>query len=262
MDSLLLVATHLTLRKKLRWWRLLLAAVCGVAITVCTPLVNGAWTYVLKAICLVVITFVANGRRFWLRYVLVFSAYTALLGGTIVALFWILQIDFDVNTSISYFHGVPISLYILAVVLFATSVYLVVVYIRNARKHDAFMCRVTVSWQGNIVQDKKAFLDSGNSLCVGGVPVCFVLPPLDKQLRKAVAEAIIEGNAIKVNYATMSGDVCTFGIVGTVEYKGNTVDAIFALPKTGRRANYEILLNNAFLEVRDETTTTTKANTQ
>lgn len=261
IDSLLLCATHLTLRQKIRWWRIALSALFGSASAIAITFVNGIWAYLVKLACLVVMTLIANGKKLLIRYCLIFSAYTALLGGLLIALFYLLQGSIDVGAVITYFNGVPLSLYVLAVVLLCVVAYLVVNYIRQSKRIDAYTARVTVSWADKQYDNVTAYLDSGNSLRQEGLPVCFVMPPLDKRLKGSITDAVLTRRATTIRYTTMAGEVQTVAIRGTISYRGNDFEVLLALSRSKRSAPYTILLNNSFLEVQDETTTATKTDT-
>ncbi|MCM1043160.1 MAG: sigma-E processing peptidase SpoIIGA [Corallococcus sp.] len=250
-DCLLLTLAALTLKIKAKVWRIALGGVIGTACAFVSPLLGGAWLVAFKFACVVPMCAVVCGRRKLLRYISVFCAYTFASGGAITAMFNLLDADFSFEEGyFGYYADIPLGMYVLGVSTVAYLAYAVAKYVGNVRRISAHIVEVDVEILGKH-RKVKGFLDSGNVLSEGDVPVCFAMGSLKKTLKEALAEGVLCGTVTKLYYTTMSGNTSALAVKCNLTVNNCTRQVYLAYPKAAS-VHYEILLNAAFLEVQNE----------
>lgn len=193
MNTLLLYAAFLTLRQKPRVWRVLLSALLGTACALALPLLKApAWAaFLLKLVVALLMTLIVLPKfklKYYIMSNLIFVAYTFVLGGAILGLFYMTGTDFKAMSALNYTWGVPIGLYAAGIGLFVYLAFNITRYISAAKKRAAFMRKVRLSLNGRVFE-LKGYVDSGNLMESDGLPVCFVL---DKRLSKFAAELLAQ----------------------------------------------------------------------
>ena len=252
IDSLLLWAVALTLRISYKWWRIALGGVVGAACAVVSVFVSGFWLYLLKAACLFFMCVVAVGfgkKLFW--HILLTLAYTFVLGGAVIGLFNLFQIDYLNGDGQFYQMKVPLFVYAIAVALVAFLCYSIVVYVKNAKKVTPYRVKVQIELDKSYVVD--GFCDSGNSLSYDGAPVCFVTKSF-KGFADYFVRQTLSGRVVEIEVATVAGAQKVAAVEGKITVKGAKKGTLkceqkkvyLALPKEKCQTEYNILLSNEF----------------
>ena len=244
IDSLLLLAVAMTLRISYKWWRIALGGGVGAACAVVSVFVSGVWLYLLKAACLISMCVVAVGfgkKLFW--HILLTLAYTFVLGGAVIGLFNLFQIDYVNGDGQFYEMKVPLFVYVLAVALVAFLCYSIVIYVKNAKKLTPYRIKVQIELDKSYVVD--GFCDSGNSLYYNGVPVCFVTKSF-KGLADYFVTQTLCGRVVTIDVATVAGTQKVSAVEGKITVKGEQRNIYLALPKEKCQTDYNVLLSNEF----------------
>ena len=244
IDSLLLWAVAVTLRISYKWWRIALGGAVGAACAVVSVFVSGFWLYLLKAACLLAMCIVAVGfgkRLFW--HILLTLAYTFVLGGAIIGLFNLFQIDYLSGDGQFYQMKVPLFVYVLAVALVAFLCYSIVIYVKNAKKVTPYRVKVQIELDKSYVVD--GFCDSGNSLHYEGAPVCFVTKSF-KGFKEFFVRQTLLGKVVEISVSTVAGVQKVAAVAGKITLNGEQKEVYLALPKEKCQTEYNILLSNEF----------------
>ena len=244
IDALLLWAVALTLKIPYKRWRLGLGGAVGATCAVVSVYVTGFWLYLLKAACLIAMCVVAVGlgkKLFW--HILLTVAYTFVLGGAIIGLFNLFNVDYLNGDGQFYQMKVPLFVYVLAVALTGFLCYSVTVYLKNAKKSAAYRVKVQIELDKPYTVD--GFCDSGNSLTHDGIPVCFVTKSF-KGFADYFARQTLGGKAVEVDVATVAGTQKVAAVEGKIAVKGEQKKVYLALPKEKCQTEYNILLSNEF----------------
>lgn len=244
LDFLLLFAAAKTLKLPFKIWRIVLGAAVGALCAVVSVWVKGAWTYFVKAACLAAMCFVAVGwgkKLFW--YILLTCAYTFVLGGAVVGLFNLFNIDYLNSDGQFYEMRVPLFVYVLAVAAAAFLCYSIVAYLRQAKKILPHTVKITVQLDKSYAA--LGFCDSGNTLCHNGVPVCFVTKKFGG-FADYFAKQVLGGNAVDVTVATVAGSKTVKAVEARVVANGKDSKVYLALPADKCQTIYNILLSNEF----------------
>ena len=246
IDCLLLWAVALTLRISYTWWRIVLGGAVGAACAIVSVFVHGIWLYLLKAACLILMCIVAVGigkKLFW--HILLTFAYTFVLGGAIIGLFNIFQIDYVNGDGQFYQMNVPLFVYVIAVALVAFLWYSIVIYIKNAKKASPYRKKVQIVLDKSYTVD--GFCDSGNSLYHNGTPVCFVTKSF-KGFADYFACQTLCGRAVDIDVATVAGEQKVIAVEGKIALNGEEIKVYLALPKEKCNTEYNVLLSNEFCD--------------
>lgn len=245
IDGLLLWCAAKTLKLSAKWWRILFGAIIGTLCALFSVYVQGIWLYVIKFATLLIMCVVAVGfgkKLFW--HILLTLAYTFLLGGAIVGLFELFNVNYVNDGGTFYELNVPLFVYVIAGALVAFLCYSVAVYFKGLKKIAPHLVKATVTL------DKKynvsAFLDSGNTLTHNGLPVCFVTKQFGN-FAKYYAEQVICGKACSVAVNTMAGETSVCAVECLITLNGVEKQAYLALPKGKSPAPYNVLLSNDFI---------------
>ncbi len=252
-DCLILWAVNSTLRLRGKRWRVILGGVVGTACAFLTVFLKDVWGIVLKTVCLFAMCVTACGfgkKLFW--HILLTAAYTFILGGAIIGLFYLFGTDFAAGVNLSYSSEVPIGLYVLGAGIFVFLARAVLSYIRTARHRQPFTKKIKIVC-GSVKEEAYGFLDSGNSLRKDGVPVCFAMKSLRKKISREVAEAILKGCAESISLETVTGRQNVFAVKAEITLDNKRYGVYLALSENSSDVEYAVLLNAAMLEVNDET---------
>lgn len=244
LDFLLLFAAAKTLRLPVRRWRIFLGACVGVVCAVVSVYVTGVWAYVVKAACLFVMCFVAVGwgrKLFW--YILLTCAYTFVLGGAIVGLFNLFNVDYLNSNGQFYEMRVPLFVYVLAVAAVAFLCYSIVTFVCQARKIAPHTVKIAVKLEKTY--NAVGFCDSGNTLCHNGLPVCFVTKKFGNFAEYFVKQILL-GKAEEVVVTTVAGSKTVRAVQASIEANGKNIKVYLALPADKCQTVYNVLLSNEF----------------
>lgn len=263
MNTLLLYAAFLTLRQKPRLWRVLLSALLGTLCALAMPLLKiPSWvSFILKIAVALLMTLVVLPKfklKYYIMSNLIFVAYTFVLGGAILGLFYMTGTDFKAMSAFTYSATVPVGLYVVGVALFAELVFNVVRYISSAKKRSAFMRRVKLAVGGRTFL-LNGYVDSGNLLESDGLPVCFVL---DKRLSRFATELLAQSITLPsaktdekfkvIFYETVAGArqraYAFKPDLFEVEDKPKEVYVALAGKKMRKGGQFDILLNSSLEE--------------
>ncbi|MCH5160177.1 MAG: sigma-E processing peptidase SpoIIGA [Clostridiales bacterium] len=244
IDSLLLWAVALTLRISYKWWRIALGGAVGAACAVVSVFVGGVWLYLLKTACLLSMCVVSVGfgkKLFW--HILLTLAYTFVLGGAVIGLFNLFQIDYVNGDGQFYQMKVPLFVYAIAVALVGFLCYSIVIYVKNVRKTAPYRVQVQIELDKSYTVD--GFCDSGNSLYYDGIPVCFVTKSF-KGFKDYFVRQTLCGKVIEIEVATVAGTQKVAAVAGKIALKGEQKKVYLALPKEKCQTEYNILLSSEF----------------
>ena len=244
IDTLLLWAATLTLKIPYRKYRVFLGGTVGAACAVVSVYVTGFWLYLLKTMCLVIMCIVTVGigkKLFW--HILLTTAYTFVLGGAIVGLFNLFNVDYLTPSGEFYQMRVPLFVYVLAVALVGFLVYSIAVYVKQVKKVSPHIAKITV------VLDKKyslsGFCDSGNTLTHNGLPVCFVTKKF-AGFADYFAKQTLLGKAEDIEVTTVTGSTTVKAVKGEIATCGIQRQVYLALPVSKCQTLYNIILSNEF----------------
>lgn len=262
MNTLLLYAAFLTLKQKPSVWRVFLSAALGTACALTLPLINiPMWlSFVLKIFVALLMTLVVLPKfklKYYIMSNLIFVAYTFVLGGAILGLFFLTGTDFSAMSVLSYEGGVPIGLYAVGVALFAYLIFNITSYISSAKKRAVFLRKVRLGFKGRVFE-LNGYVDSGNLLESDGVPVCFVM---DKRLSKFAAESFAQDLTLSSGSDDKKFKIIYFSTVAgrkqrayafkpdLFEVDGEPREVYAALAgKKMRSGQFDILLNASLVE--------------
>lgn len=252
IDCLLLWAAAVTLKLPYKKWRLILGGAVGALCAVVSVFVSGWLVYLVKLACLVLMCLTAVGvSKKLLWYILLFVAYTFVLGGAIIALFHFFNVGYVTENGEFYDLDVPLFVYVLAAVFVAFLCYSVVFYVYRARKIAPYLTKAKVRL-GDTVTTVSAFFDSGNTLMHDGVPVCFVTKKF-RGFADYFAEQTLLGNTVQIEVVTVAGSKLVPAVLSVIEANGKKLKVFAALPSDKCSTPYNLILSNAFC---DETTAT------
>lgn len=248
IDCVILWLVAITLKLKVAKWRIFLGGLCGAVCAVASVFVVGFWLYAVKTVSLLIMCVVAVGfgkKLFW--YILLTVAYTFVLGGAIIGLFNVLQIDYLSPDGAFYNLNVPLFVYVFALVLVAFLAYSIVTYVKQLKKIAPFLVKavVTLDKEYNIT----GFCDSGNTLTFDGLPVCFVTKSFGS-FASYYAQQVVSGKTFNVEVLTVAGKTLVGAVKAKIRVNGVERDAYLALPASKCNTTYNVLLSNEFCEVK------------
>lgn len=248
INGLLLWAAGLTAKVKLNAWKVLSSAGVGTVFACLMPLVSlpSLVLALIKLALAPLLAFLAfwplKARKLmWSTFI--FAAYTFVLGGAIVALIY-LGLDMTVEKAAVYYNAkVPVGAFLGGIAASGFLLKSLMDYINFQRKIRPLLKKVRLEAGGKEVF-WEGFADSGNSLTVNGLPVCFVSgKAAAKLVREEIAGAVLGGEKIcKGDYMTVAGVSSFKGIEKDIEIDGKPVRIILASSKV-RSKNYDIILN-------------------
>ncbi|MDD3831171.1 MAG: sigma-E processing peptidase SpoIIGA [Clostridia bacterium] len=256
LDYILFLATSLTLKMNRKISRLLLCSAIATIVAIIIPILCQSLPTILiaviKLICAPLLCLPLCYKDRMSRYVwsiMIFVAYTILLGGTIYAIMLFTNNYMPSSVALTYSASVPIGVYLLAMLLFGYLVANIVKYIISVRHIAKFEYTATFSIMHKQFS-VQSFLDSGNTLMYRDKAVCFVL---DRQLCKRLGALISQGiatNQLKLEYvpfSTVAGKGATVAIqVDDFTICGATSTIYLALSK-GENRGYSIMINSYLL---------------
>lgn len=243
IDCLILFAACKTLKLTFKWWRVAIGGFLGAAGAVASVFVNGLWLYVIKGATLIVMCVVTIGvgkKLFW--HILLTVAYTFVLGGAIVGLFNLFNIDYVQDGSF-YQLNVPLFVYVIAIALAVFLCYSIVTYVKNLRRLVPYLTKVRIAL-GEKNYNITGFCDSGNTLTHQGLPVCFVTRSFDG-FADYYASQMLKGNVEHIDVMTVGGLTSVSAVKAVI--LGNESRQIYlAIPASKCKTQYNVLLSCDF----------------
>ncbi len=245
-DCFLLWLACKTARQKVVWWRLLLGGLLGTLCAFVSLFVTGALLVVVKFTFVLPMCAVVVGKRRLLVVTLLFVAYTFLLGGAILGLFSLLDINYQLQGNLSYYTSVPVGVYIAGIFAVLLLYQWLTRYLSAQKKVLSKVVKVTLVLPNQtIVLD--AFCDSGNLLCHNNLPVCFAVGSFAKDFSQIIAEQILVGAVQTICYNTVSGKAQCLAIKCNISTEQTQKNCYLALSTANCNVDYQILLNGDFL---------------
>ncbi len=203
---LIKTATRCALVKTNFLW-LILASLLGTAVAVILPLFNldNLFLLIIKIALAFLITLVGGKYISIKKYfftVFLFTFFTFLCGGFIIALFNLAMIDYENYFISGYDSAVPIGVTALLVYLASKGVVLAVTKLLKERNLRPFLrsCAIIIDKKKFVV---KGFIDSGNGLydTKSGLPIIVCSNSLFEKLKRNNVKKSVS----KINFDTVSG---------------------------------------------------------
>ena len=241
-DSFLLWLVATTVKRPCKWWRILLASLLGALCAFVSVFFKGVLLTVVKFLFVVPICWIALGKKRLFVVVLLFVAYTFLLGGAIIGLFNVLNVGFVLDGNFGYYLDIPLGVFIFAILLVAICVKALACYVYSKKRVESNVYTVKIEIFGN-KYTLQGFWDSGNLLICNGRPVCFGVGSFKSTLSTLVAQGILAGATQTVSFNTVNGVGSCLAIEATVTLNGKSMACYLALPKGNYNQDYQILLN-------------------
>jgi len=213
IDSLLLIFTSLTLRKPVNLIRITASSAVGTLVTIIFSFLKMANPYALMLklslgmlMCLIASKF-RNAREFFTHFS-VFTAYTFISGGAIMALLYLLCADVVNALTFNYTYGIPVGIIFGGITL---CIFLAIKLTKTVyRKKSTVNCDFK---QVILTLDKEyhltALVDSGNLVTFNDNPVFFAV---GKQFKNVVigqyCRNILEEPTLnaRISFVTVTGE--------------------------------------------------------
>ncbi len=245
-DCFLLWLACKTARQKIVWWRLLLGGFLGVVCAFASLFVTGVLLVVVKFAFVLPMCMVVVGKRKLLVVMLLFVAYAFLLGGAILGLFSLLNVNYQLQGNLTYYTSVPIGTYIAGIFAVLLLSQWLTMYLTAQKKVLSKLVKATV-----VVSDETfildALCDSGNLLVYNNWPVCFGVGDFCDKLAEIVAEQLLVGGVETICYNTVSGNAKALAVKCQVTVEQTQKQCYLALSKGARCVDYQLILNGDFL---------------
>ncbi len=266
-DFCILFALAKTLHLNASFLKIALCSAIAAAFAVIIPLLSlPSWlllavkTFFGPFICLLLCKKSEKRKIVW--SILLFYAYTFVLGGAVLALLFALcDFSFE-NAALFYTSKLPMGVYLLALMVFCYFAYNLVKYLRGLR--------ITASLEKTAVLDvygikikTQGFIDSGNLARQEGIPLCFALDKrLCRKIGQIAASLIAQGQKPlkRISCVTVGGcERFLNALLCQAEVEGKRLTCYVALSKSkGSAAPYALLLPADFLGGKNEYTATVK----
>lgn len=241
--SLLSAAAKVTRLKTLRT-RIFIASIIGAGIALCYPLLSGNVRIFFKIITGFLLSFIAVKENFLttLKHFFVFVAFTFLFGGCMYAVKNAVLLPEKYDELFIALEFVPA-----AVIYFITLALLKIIVKTNDLKNFSYRCEVKLSGK-NFFAD--GFLDSGNAVYCGFIPVCVC----DKKFSKTL-ETELYGSPFteseEIIISSLSGEKKTKVLLNAEIIISNGQTARIyknvGLALTGRDYKSRIILHGSFV---------------
>lgn len=222
MDFVLLYCAKLVSKNSAHVARIAVSSALGACFAVAFPLfgLDGVWAVVVKIISGLIICLISGkfkSFKAYLKLSALFTAFTFVLGGALIAVFSLTGLDYS-----------PASGYVLSSVPVGIPLFFGLVLIIFARKLSARLkktsrqevkCRI---WLNGAFVDINGFFDSGNKVQKGGVPVSVI--PLISAVKITDVERIKE--EVKIHTVAGSKKLKVFTADKIEIYEGENVNTL------------------------------------
>ncbi|MDD4290702.1 MAG: sigma-E processing peptidase SpoIIGA [Clostridia bacterium] len=208
-NVLILLATGGTLRAKRRLVVTVATACFGAVAAIimsCFSLNSVAALVVKLLIAVLLCLFMQKSLNAtaYFKYLAVFLGYTFMFGGAVLGAMGLFGGYHIYNGAIVYDANIPLSVFIVGIVLAVAAVKNIVQSLKkaaNGKQHKVKLHALDLYVSG--------FIDSGNSLTCEGLPVCFVVNrKIKEKLIKDYVRAVISGKSSEyksIEFLTMGG---------------------------------------------------------
>jgi len=168
IDYILLYILFKCLKKKVKWWRLFISCMLGTAVAVMLPLfsINVTLLFFIKLLTGILMVYVCREYKAFKEFVtaaVLFFLFTFLLGGIIIGMFFMLKIDYSIESNFNYISNIPIGIVMLTA--FMLGIVLKITFEKLYKKknvnHFIYDCELCLN---NIKICARGFMDSGNQL--------------------------------------------------------------------------------------------------
>lgn len=219
MDFVLLYAAKIVSKNSAGFRRIAVAAASGACFAVAVPLfdISPPWTTVLKILCGLVICFISGkfkGLKDYLKFTGVFLAFTALLGGALIAVFTLTGREYSSGQGF-LLSSVPIGIPLFFGLL-------LIIFARRLAAKFKGAARAEVSLR-IINGDKEAsltgFFDSGNNVYSGGEPVSII----PEQTAEKITDTKRINGGVKIHTVTGSKIIKVFTVDKLVINQGGKI---------------------------------------
>jgi stage II sporulation protein GA (sporulation sigma-E factor processing peptidase) len=201
MDFTLLYASKIITKNRCGIGKVAFAAIIGACFAVVYPLfdIAGALAVVVKLASGCVLVLLAgkfDGVKSYIKFNIVFFALSFLLGGAIIAIFWLAGVDY-ISDDGYLVSSVPVGVPLFCALLLTLAVKKLRKKFAANLSQSIFNCHIYV---GQLQISSKGFYDSGNCVYYFGKPVSVI----SKSLAVKLVDVGQIKNFVKVN--TVAGD--------------------------------------------------------
>ncbi|HRX14046.1 MAG TPA: sigma-E processing peptidase SpoIIGA [Eubacteriales bacterium] len=253
INSLLLWSAALTARIKVKWWKIMLAAAVGTGLACVMPFiaVSSLLLAGIKILIAPLLTFLAYSpvnvkKLVWST--LIFTAYTFVLGGIILAFIY-MGVNMTLEKAAVYYSSsIPIGAYLTGLAAFGFLIFKLNEFIKSEKRLRQNIKKTVFTIDGKEIT-ADGFIDSGNTLFADELPVCFVSnKKLITQLKNEIASATVNGEKIiSGEYMTVAGSSAFYGIQKEIQVGEKIEKAVLTVSKA-ETSRYDIILNAVFME--------------
>lgn len=242
LDFVILWGVTTTLKLNIKWYKLTLASVVGALCAIASVLVRGVWVYIVKMLCLfaMCVTAVGLGKKL-LWFTLLTVVYTFALGGAIVGVFGLFNVQYLQENGQFFALKVPLFAYIAGICLVAVGVWFLTQVARRNKKILPFVVQATLHLGKDVVVN--AFCDSGNTVTHYGVGVCFVVGKIDG-FTAFFAHQALQQKYAQVEVCTLSGQRKMPAVRTNITVNGVTSTVYLAVSGVRLDLPYQLILYN------------------
>lgn len=252
INCILLYLTALTLKIRTSKLRIFLSSLVGTVVAVLVPLftLENGYLLVIKLVLLITMVLILgefSTVKHFILSCLTLLFFTFLLGGVIIACFYLSGVDYSVYFSLNYDSFMPVGISVFIVVVTAKIIIKAVNYLVKERDLTPFTRRCAI-----VVNKKKivtvGFVDSGNRLYGGltGGPVIVLSKKLfDKVMALGALESV---SGLTVETVSGKTDLKLYSIDKLMIYNGERVNiynnVLIACAENGNfNEGFELLLH-------------------
>ncbi len=247
-DSLLLFAVFLSKKQTPKFSRIFLGAFVGTIVALINPFVVGVWNLLVKLLGFLLIVFCTFGKNKFLQNSILFFTYTFLLGGVIIGVFFLTDVQFDLSNGIYYQQQIPLGVWFFALFVFLFACWCLHLHFSKMKVVASFLQKATIRCDDFLV-NVQSFLDSGNTLIVEGFPVCFALGNLNEKLKKEIASDVLKKKKVfRVNYSTVDGEKKTVAKKCFIETDSCKKECLLAVSQGNKENDFDVILNSQFFK--------------
>lgn len=231
IDFLLLKLSTKTVQVRSTFFRLSISSLIGTCVAVIMPLftINSILQIIIKVLLAFVMCLISaktdNLKKHFLN-VCFFVLYTFLLGGSIIALFYLAGVDYKVYFTLNYNAFMPIGITILLAYLLYLLLCRVIKSLLTIKNTCSFVRKCAV-----VINDKKfivtGYVDSGNLLYDNtyNLPIIIASKNLSKKLFSDDLK-VKKNGVIKYQTASGEGDMQVYVLDKLLIYNGVQVNVI------------------------------------
>ncbi len=259
IDYLLLMLAYRLANVKTNFYRLIFSSAVGTCFAVLMPLISIDKTYLTIVKILVGFLLVLLGGKFltikkYLFSVLYFFIFTFMMGGAIIGLFYLADIDFEKFYSFNYDSFIPVGITVLLVYIFSELLKKLILKIFKEKAINPFIRKCVI-----VLKNKRitatGFYDSGNRLFdyKSGVPIIIGSNSLFNKIDNL---GIFTKQKGEISIKTVSGEgkIKFYEVDKLLIYNGNILNIYnnVLIARSNEEFDddirYDLLLSTSFLE--------------